>query len=378
MLNVPIVSGATAWDDPVTGETLILVVNEGLYYGKKLDHSLLNPNQIRAYQVGFWDNPYDPYHSLSIDVDRATVIPLDRRGTKVYFTSRAPTEYELANCHHVELTSNAPWEPHDVTLGQVESCSHQPLFHNDHDDTADATNLRDAIVSQIRVRSSRQISTLQVDDSMSDVPSRRTFVSAKRHTKLTADSLSELWGIGLLRAHDTLKATTQRGVRSAILPIGRRYRADRMYQVKRLGSKFSTDTLYADIKSLRQNTCAQIFTHKCGVRIAYPMRAATGDSIGHSLLNFAHDYGAPDELIFDGAQAQVGPNTLFMKTLRKLLIKYHVSSLRQPNENPSEGGIYELKKRWYRIMVKKKVPRRLWDFRLVWVFETGNFTVSSS
>ena len=108
------------------------------------------------------------------------------------------------------------------------------------------------------------------------------------------------------------------------------------------------------------------------------MKGATGDSIGYSLLNFAHEFGAPEELIFDGAQAQVGPNTLFMKTLRKLFIKYHVSSPRRPNENPSEGGIRELKKRWYRIMIKKKVPRRLWDFGLVWVCETGNFIVSSS
>ena len=108
------------------------------------------------------------------------------------------------------------------------------------------------------------------------------------------------------------------------------------------------------------------------------MTGATGDSIGYSLLNFAHEFGAPEELIFDGAQSQVGPNTLFMKTLRKLFIKYHVSLPRRPNENPSEGGIRELKKRWYRIMIKKKVPQRLWDFGLVWVCETGNFIVSSS
>ena len=43
--NVPIVSGATAWDDPSDGKTWILVINEGLYYGTQLDHSLINPNQ---------------------------------------------------------------------------------------------------------------------------------------------------------------------------------------------------------------------------------------------------------------------------------------------------------------------------------------------
>ena len=57
--NVPIVSGATAWDDHTTGTTYILVVNEGLFYGSKLDHSLINPNQVRSYGIPFWDNPFD-------------------------------------------------------------------------------------------------------------------------------------------------------------------------------------------------------------------------------------------------------------------------------------------------------------------------------
>ena len=53
--NVPIVSGGTAWDDPITGNTFILVFNESLFYGNKLDHSLLNPNQLRFHGVDLWD-----------------------------------------------------------------------------------------------------------------------------------------------------------------------------------------------------------------------------------------------------------------------------------------------------------------------------------
>ena len=49
--GIPIVSGATAWDDPITEQTYILVINEGLYYGNKMDHSLINPNQVRDYGV---------------------------------------------------------------------------------------------------------------------------------------------------------------------------------------------------------------------------------------------------------------------------------------------------------------------------------------
>ena len=57
--SVPIVTAATAYDSPTTGETYILIFNEVLWYGNKLDHSLINPNQLRHFGVHYWDNPYD-------------------------------------------------------------------------------------------------------------------------------------------------------------------------------------------------------------------------------------------------------------------------------------------------------------------------------
>ena len=60
-----------------------------------------------------------------------------------------------------------------------------------------------------------------------DNPTDDTF-SRERHRQLSAESLAEVWLIGPNRAKATLSATTQNGVRSAILPLSRRYRADRM------------------------------------------------------------------------------------------------------------------------------------------------------
>jgi hypothetical protein len=53
-------------------------------------------------------------------------------------------------------------------------------------------------------------------------------------------------------------------------------------------------------------------------------------------------------------------------------IKYHVSDPRRPNENPAEQAIHEVKKIWYRLMLKKKIPSRLWDYGFTWVCETDN------
>ena len=69
---------------------------------------------------------------------------------------------------------------------------------------------------------------------LNEIPSPRTFVSKELHTSITAAELSERWLIRLSQDNDTLKKTAQRIVRSAVLPLGRRYKADRNYELPRL------------------------------------------------------------------------------------------------------------------------------------------------
>ena len=114
--NVPIVIGATTYHHG-DGNSYILIINEALYYGQRLKHSLLNPNQIRHHGVGYWDNPYDSMHPLAIEVHEHEVsIPLKYRGTKLSFQTSLPTKDELDNLPHVELKSEATWDPGNVVL----------------------------------------------------------------------------------------------------------------------------------------------------------------------------------------------------------------------------------------------------------------------
>ena len=59
--NVSLVSGATTVTDIITGNLFIVVKNEALYYGKKLDHSLINPNQLICSETMVWGKPFDPF-----------------------------------------------------------------------------------------------------------------------------------------------------------------------------------------------------------------------------------------------------------------------------------------------------------------------------
>ena len=184
--------------------------------------------------------------------------------------------------------------------------------------------------------------------------------------------------IGIEQAKSTLLATTQYYVRSAILPISRRYRTDRYFYRNRLDSTFAADLYYGRCSSGRGYKYCFIIAHPNGFCVAYPQKTRTSDETTASLNLFIRQWGVPDRLIVDGAQEMIGLNTSFVRKLRSLNIDLHVSEARTPQQNPAEGIIREVRKKWSRIKTKKKVHERLWDYAIIWICELMRHTVSFS
>ena len=70
--NVPVVTETTVWTNTTDGMAYLLIFHESLWISDKLDHTLVNPNQLRAYGVSIQDNPFDT-KPLSITTDDASV-----------------------------------------------------------------------------------------------------------------------------------------------------------------------------------------------------------------------------------------------------------------------------------------------------------------
>ena len=130
------------------------------------------------------------------------------------------------------------------------------------------------------------------------------------------------------------------------------------------------------IKSLDGTRYAQVFATKDLFATAYHMQSKS--MAGEGLRQFVHDYGRPEHLTFDGSGEQCGKKTEFMKNIRKYSIDYKITEPDRPNHNFAEGVIRKIRKKWYRVMVKKSVPRRLWDYGLRWVCEIQNRTSNSA
>ena len=204
----------------------------------------------------------------------------------------------------------------------------------------------------------RLVAEIRVD-MPNDVPRRRTFISKDtRHLGVLAEELSDYWCIGIAQAANTVKVTTQRGMRLALFPLSRRYHADRaLFEKPLLRGDFYTDTMDGRCKLLDGNRYAQVFANKNHFAVMHPIQSKLLS--GEGLCQFIHDYGRPEKLTFDGSGKQCGKKTEFIKNVRKYSISHHVLETKRHNHNAAEGVIREICKIWYRIMVRKMVPKRL-------------------
>ena len=82
--------------------------------GDKMEHTLVNPNQMRLFGITVQDNPVceSPLYLTMEDSD--FVLPLQMKGTNVMANTRTPTAQELHDCTHIVLSSEHPWDSHRV------------------------------------------------------------------------------------------------------------------------------------------------------------------------------------------------------------------------------------------------------------------------
>ena len=400
--GVPIVHAATAWQSPHTGQTYILVFNESLWMGDNMDHTLINPNQLRHYGIRVQDDPTSDLPLSIITEGNEFCMELSMYGTIVFAETHSPTEHELNTCPKIHLTSQHPWDPMKVKFpscnttleeqcGGMRYLSGVSTHRLEEDWLVSAEpdfcieSINRAICAMKRVTQEPDSGSTEevhlakdesIDTGSTDVPVLQTFQSSDRHTDVSPEQLSERWNISVSTAIKTLKKTTQKFLRSAVLPLSRRYRVDRVFSRKTLAGDWSTDTMDARSKSLDGNKYAQVFANKAYFSRIYPMDSK--GKAGDALRLFCQEFGVPERLTFDGSKEQTGKGTEFMRQIRVHDIDYHICEPGMHNQNPVEGVIREIRRKWYRTMVRKRVPEALWDYGYRWVSEISSLTHTSA
>ncbi len=82
--------------------------------GEQMEHTLINPNQLRSYGITVQDNPFDTAPIFIATEDSEFSLPLTSKGTVIGVATRTPTDQELQTCPHVELSSEHEWDSQEV------------------------------------------------------------------------------------------------------------------------------------------------------------------------------------------------------------------------------------------------------------------------
>merc|ERR1712224_235191 len=181
-----------------------------------MEHSILCTNQARHNNIIIDDAP------LAADVRKSstqsiiipsaeTSFPLRMHGPVAFLSVRYPTDYDLNNCIHIDLTDgSAMWDP--------------SFF--------DEPNAINALYS---FEDSTIISTMMMENIISHWTTQRyihALTKLPNNSYLTPEYLSSLWGISVKQAGDTLRATTHDSLRLLEGQISRRVKTrphPRMY-----------------------------------------------------------------------------------------------------------------------------------------------------
>jgi hypothetical protein len=109
--------------------------------------------------------------------------------------------------------------------------------------------------------------------------------------------LARRWGISLDLAHQMVRMTTLRGVCPFVNPTDQRvsthhpHLAFLMMKNKRMYA----DTMFAKVKSIQQNTCAQVYTDGQGYSLFYPMQTKKDATV--TLLKMVHDMQGVSKIV---------------------------------------------------------------------------------
>ena len=127
----------------------------------------------------------------------------------------------------------------------------------------------------------------------------QSIVTNDSHSKIVPEALSRKWNIILQTAKDTLAATTQHGVHTAVRPMSRTLRFDHLHLHRPLlRGTWYAETLLSKVKSIIGNTCTNVFTQGKFTKVV-PITARS--NAGQSLVDFTDDVGIPKRLVTDGA-----------------------------------------------------------------------------
>jgi len=335
--NLPIVNAIYAYDNPLTGEVILLEMNYSIYLGDNKTDSIACPNQMRLNGIYLNDLPralYPEVETAQTIIADELSMPLHFNGPLAYLNVRRPIASEVSNTdlQRIELTSPHGWDPYGV------------------DSLSDSN------------QQSRPLHVCPVSTFLSNALRSLSIINTSKNRTITPEDLMRRWGIGIDTARRTLRSTYQEYTRSAD-NLSRRFKTARVHsryrQLTGPYSQFYMDTLFSKVVSIRGNTCGQVYFNKAGFWKFYPLRKK--EDVHTTLPPLIELAGIPNGMHSDRAPELIKGR--FSALLSRYRIRQTTTESSSPWQNQAEGqGVKKIKKLGLWLLQKNNAPMRVWDY----------------
>jgi hypothetical protein len=252
-----------------------------------------------------------------------------------------------------------------TTIASVYQLEEEQADHYvDHHGALDVDSYAEALLDELGVTENYMDSLARKLAANATKKKRKGFVSAEK--------LAQNWGIGKEAARRTVESTTQPAVRDLKhMRGGRRLKPNAwMLRYPRRDAKVYSDTWFARVKSLRGNTCAQVYGTDFHFVKAVAMESKK--DAYYSLEEFFRLCWIPAALIPDNAKELT--QGIFAKTAKRFSCPILPAESYTPDANAAKDAIRELIRMYTRKMIEKAVPEVLWDYCFEWCSLVRTFT----
>ena len=380
--DVPIASGLTKVMDR-WGQPCLLGMHEAAEL-KYNESSLISTNQSR--EAGTWIDDVMKRHGGTQTIvaqvegwdNETREFDLEAESGLLKIECQYPTDDELNSLPRVWLTANEkPWDPDvldddTVTVPSCYQTNHQVTDSDTEDNKKhDMEELMemDNFAKQVG-RQNVLVQAIWIATGMSTIANVTSKVmnlvgskTSKRSAKIKDPDLDlyrpRLGWLPLETIKKTFENTTQLYMHVPSFHPFRKHLKSRAPQlnVPRLAETYATDTGFASETALGGINCFQLFVGKSSLRTAvFGMQSE--DQGPEALEDFIRDKGAPYVIKNDNSKMQT--SKAWSKILRKYNIAEENTEPHNPQQNPAERRIQDVKRNTSRILDRTGAPAFLW------------------
>ena len=90
---------------------VVLEFGKGLWFGNRMEKSLINPNQCQKFGIQICNDLDDPHRNLGIKASENLFIPMAMEVSTCGIITHHTTDYELQYCQRIILSDEFDWDP---------------------------------------------------------------------------------------------------------------------------------------------------------------------------------------------------------------------------------------------------------------------------